>query len=128
MTQPPPDHDNPDPSAVTGTTGGRHPVNGLNEIVHQRSRLGVLTILREADRVEFGYLRDALEVTDGNLSRHLRTLEDAGYIEVHKGYHGRRPRTWLILTKAGRAALDQELSALRALVSRLDPPAPQPKS
>jgi DNA-binding MarR family transcriptional regulator len=108
------------PGALTASSDGRHPANGLDEVVHQRARLGVLAILREADRVEFAYLRDALELTDGNLSRHLRTLEDAGYIEVHKGYQGRRPRTWLSLTKAGRQALDQELTALRALVSLLD--------
>jgi DNA-binding MarR family transcriptional regulator len=100
--------------------GEAHPASGLDEIVHQRSRLGILAILREADRVEFGYLRNALELSDGNLSRHLRTLEDAGFIEIHKGYQGRRPRTWLRLTRVGRRALDRELTALRALVSRID--------
>jgi len=97
-----------------------HPANGLDDIVHQRSRLGVLAILREADRVEFSYLRDALGLTDGNLSRHLRTLEGVGYIEIQKGYQGRRPRTWLRLTRAGRGALDKELTALRTLMTRLD--------
>jgi DNA-binding MarR family transcriptional regulator len=97
-----------------------HPTNGLDDVVHHRTRLGILAVLREADRVEFGYLRGVLALTDGNLSRHLRTLEDAGYIQVHKGYQGRRPRTWLSLTRAGRRALDQEVAALRALVARLD--------
>ena len=85
----------------------------------------MVAILREADRVEFGYLRDALGLSDGNLSRHLRTLESAGYVQTHKGYHGRRPRTWLSLTRAGARALDQELSALRALVSHLDAAPPK---
>jgi DNA-binding MarR family transcriptional regulator len=92
----------------------------LDDVVHHRTRLGILAVLREADRVEFGYLRGVLALTDGNLSRHLRTLEDAGYIQVHKGYQGRRPRTWLSLTRAGRRALDQEVAALRALLARLD--------
>jgi len=98
-----------------------HPIHDLDEVVHQRTRLGILAILREADQVEFGYVRDALQLTDGNLSRHLRTLEEAAYIVIRKGYHGRRPRTWLTLTKSGRRALDRELASLRALVDRLDP-------
>ena len=71
-----------------------HPTNGLDEIVHQRHRLGILTIAAEAKRAEFGYLRETLGLTAGNLSRHLTVLEDAGLIEVEKGYAGRRPRTW----------------------------------
>jgi DNA-binding MarR family transcriptional regulator len=122
---PAPGDDDHDPAIAVGGPDGRHPVHRLDEVVHQRARLGVLAILREADRVEFSYLREALELTDGNLSRHLRTLEDAGFVEVHKGYQGRRPRTWLSLTKPGRHALDQELAALRALVSRLDSPPPK---
>ncbi len=105
-----------------GVSDGPHPSQGLNDVVHQRARLGVLAVLREADRAEFGYLRDALVLTDGNLSRHLRTLEDAGYIEIHKGYEGRRPRTWITLTRPGIRALDDELASLRALVARLDGP------
>lgn len=122
MRQPDPDDES---DAAAAAHGDRHPAHALDDVVHQRSRLGVLAILREADRVEFAYLRDALELTDGNLSRHLRTLETAGYIEVHKGYQGRRPRTWLSLTRPGRQALDAELTALRALVLRLDSPTPK---
>jgi DNA-binding MarR family transcriptional regulator len=101
-------------------TPALHPTEHLDDVVHHRTRLGILAVLREVDRAEFGYLRDTLHLTDGNLSRHLRTLEQAGYIEVHKGYHGRRPRTWLSLTTGGTRALDQEIVALRALVARLD--------
>jgi DNA-binding MarR family transcriptional regulator len=98
-----------------------HPTQALDDVVHHRTRLGILAVLREVDRAEFGYLRDALGLTDGNLSRHLRTLEAAGHIQVHKGYQGKRPRTWLRLTTHGTKALDQELAALRALVARLEP-------
>ncbi len=66
-----------------------HPTNGLDDTVHQRHRLGILTITAEA-RAEFGYLRDALGLTAGNLSRHLTVLEEAGLIRVEKGYAGRR--------------------------------------
>ena len=54
-----------------------HPTNGLDETVHQRHRLGILTITAEAQRADFGYLRDALGLTPGNLSRHLTVLEEA---------------------------------------------------
>jgi DNA-binding MarR family transcriptional regulator len=77
-------------------------------------------VLREARRADFGYLRDALELTDGNLSRHIAVLEQAGLVKVEKGFEGKRPRTWVQATKAGRAALDAEMKALRDLMARVD--------
>ena len=71
---------------------------------------------RTADRAEFGYLRDALSLTAGNLSRHLSVLEDAGLVQVEKGYKGRRPRTWVRITGRGRSALAAELDVLAGLV------------
>ncbi|MFJ4849011.1 MULTISPECIES: winged helix-turn-helix domain-containing protein [unclassified Streptomyces] len=103
---------------------GLHPTQSLNDTVHQRVRLGILTVAREADRVEFGFLKNQLAVTDGNLSRHVKVLEDSGLITVEKGYAGRRPRTWIALTRQGAQALDAELRALRALVLRLETPRP----
>ncbi|WP_181794480.1 transcriptional regulator [Streptomyces sp. WELS2] len=99
-----------------------HPTQALDDTVHQRVRLGVLTVAREAHRVEFGFLKEQLAVTDGNLSRHLKVLEESGMITVEKGYVGRRPRTWVTLTREGAQALDAELRALRALVRRLEAP------
>ncbi|MEJ3745316.1 transcriptional regulator [Actinomycetes bacterium KLBMP 9797] len=98
-----------------------HPTNGLNDTVHQRHRLGILTIAAETERVEFGYLREALDLTAGNLSRHLAVLEEAALIEVEKGYHGRRPRTWVRISARGRAALAAELKSLEELVRRHRP-------
>ncbi|MFE7356302.1 transcriptional regulator [Streptomyces sp. NPDC057543] len=101
---------------------GLHPTQALDDTVHQRVRLGILTVAREADRVEFGFLKKQLAVTDGNLSRHLKVLEDSGLITMEKGYAGRRPRTWIALSRKGAQALDTELRALRALVLRLETP------
>jgi DNA-binding MarR family transcriptional regulator len=101
-----------------GAADASHPTSGLDDTVHQRHRLGVLTITAEAQRADFGYLRDALGLTPGNLSRHLMVLEEAGLIQVEKGYEGRRPRTWVRITSDGRAALATELSALTELVRR----------
>jgi DNA-binding MarR family transcriptional regulator len=100
-----------------GADAAAHPTNGLDDTVHQRHRLGILTITAEA-RAEFGYLRDALGLTPGNLSRHLTVLEDAGLVQVEKGYQGRRPRTWVQITAPGRKALAAEIHALTELVRR----------
>jgi len=96
-----------------------HPSLALDETVHQRVRLGILAVLSEATECTFTTVREELELTDGNLSRHLRVLEEAGLVEIRKGYDGRRPCTWLALTRAGRKALRAELAALERLVHRL---------
>ena len=98
----------------------QHPVNGLDDVVHQRVRLGILAVTHEAKRVEFGFLRETLDLTGGNLSQHLGVLERAGLIDIEKGYEGRRPRTWISLTKAGGAALRDELAALKTLIRQLE--------
>jgi len=95
-------------------------IRALDDTVHQRVRLGILTVLTETRRADFGFLRDTLELTDGNLSRHLQVLEGSGYIAVDKVFEGRRPRTWLRATDAGRAAFARELRCLRALLDRAD--------
>lgn len=95
-----------------------HPVIDLDETVHQRARLGILTVLSEVSECTFTAMRDQLSLTDGNLSRHVRILEEANLVEVHKGYDGRRPCTWLRLTRQGRRALRTEMAALERLVAR----------
>jgi DNA-binding MarR family transcriptional regulator len=97
-----------------------HPVNGLDDVVHQRVRLGILTIAHEARRVEFGYLRTNLDLTAGNLSQHLTVLENAGLIRIEKGYKGKRARTWVNLTKAGNAALRDEITQLKRVINQID--------
>lgn len=94
-----------------------HPASRLDDAVHQRTRLGILTVLCEAGRVDFSFLRHTLELTDGNLSRNLSRLQDAGYITIEKLIEGRRPRTWLSVTPAGRRALDEEIAALSEIIA-----------
>jgi len=98
----------------------KHPSQRLDDAVHQRTRLGILAVLCEVGRADFAYLRDALELTDGNLSRNLGKLEEAGYVRPEKVIEGRRPRTWLEATTAGRAALAAELAALRELIEQVE--------
>jgi DNA-binding MarR family transcriptional regulator len=97
-----------------------HPANGLDDVVHQRVRLGILTIAQEARRVDFSYLRTNLELTAGNLSQHLGVLENAGLVALEKGYAGKRARTWITLTKAGRAALAEEITQLKLLINQIE--------
>lgn len=96
---------------------GEHPAQRLDDVVHQRVRLGILAVLDQAERADFTYLRKALRLTDGNLSRHLGVLEGAGYLEQTKTFEGRKPRTWVKATRKGKAALAEEMAALRDLVN-----------
>lgn len=98
-----------------------HPVNNLNDVVHQRVRLGILAVAQQGRRVEFTYVRDVLGLTSGNLSQHLAVLESAGLITLDKGYEGKRARTWVQLTAAGTKALRDEIRTLKALISELEP-------
>ena len=104
--------------AACDSTG--HPVSGLDDIVHQRVRPGALTLAHEARQVEFTYLRTSLELSPGNLSQHLGVLENAGLISIEKGYAGKRARTWITLTNAGRAALAEEIAQLKLLINQIE--------
>jgi DNA-binding MarR family transcriptional regulator len=104
----------------TPAQAGSHPALGFDDVVHQRIRLGILAVLAEAAEADFTYLRKILDLTDGNLGRHLEILQGAGLIEINKGYHGRRPRTWATITTDGRRALRRELASMRDLMQRLD--------
>ncbi|MBQ1046928.1 transcriptional regulator [Micromonospora sp. C51] len=104
----------------TADPNDTHPATGLDDVVHQRVRLGILAITHEARRVEFGYLRTQLDLTAGNLSKHLSVLGEAGLIEVEKGYEGRRGRTWITLTTAGDTALADEVERLKLLIARVE--------
>jgi DNA-binding MarR family transcriptional regulator len=105
---------------MTAENGEGHPSTGLDEVVHQRVRLGILAIAHEARRVEFGYLRTELDLTAGNLSKHLSVLETAALIDVEKGYEGKRGRTWITLTPAGTRALAEEIKRLKLLIAQVE--------
>ena len=98
-----------------------NPALEVDDVVHQRVRLAILVVAHEAHRVEFSYLRDALDLTAGNLSRHLATLSDAGLVVQTKDQRGARPRTWVRITPKGRKALAREVALLDALVRRVEP-------
>jgi DNA-binding MarR family transcriptional regulator len=92
-----------------------HPRHQLDELIHSPVRMSIVATLAAADRAEFAFVRDTVEITDSALSKQVATLEKAGYVKVIKGYVGKRPRTWLSLSKAGREAYERHLAALRAI-------------
>jgi DNA-binding MarR family transcriptional regulator len=90
----------------------------LNEIIHQPVRLRIMAALVALDadsEVDFTYLRQLLEVTDGNLGAHLRKLEEAGYIAVNKTFVERKPRTFVSATSEGRKVFQEHVAALQAI-------------
>lgn len=99
-----------------------HPTRDLDDIVHQRVRLGILSALHEVDRADFTTLADLLALTSGNLSRNLHVLEEHGYVAIDKTFERRRPRTWVRVTAEGTAALRREVEALRDLLDRVEEP------
>ncbi|CAN5882695.1 transcriptional regulator [soil metagenome] len=97
-----------------------HPTQKLDEVVHQKTRLGMLAVLAEVRRADFNFLKETLSLSDGNLSRHLQVLAEAGLVRIEKVFEGNRPRTWVSITKAGKAAFNAELASLKALMEGLN--------
>lgn len=91
----------------------------LNETIHQPVRLRImaaLVTLEPNNEVDFTYLRDLLEVTDGNLGAHLRKLEEAGYIAVNKVFVDRKPRTYISASSEGRKVFNEHVAALESIL------------
>jgi DNA-binding MarR family transcriptional regulator len=96
--------------------GGATEATGLDRLIHERVRLGIVSALAVNRSLSFNELKSMLGATDGNLSVHARRLEDAGYIICSKGYDGRVPRTIFRLSEAGRTALQEYLDHMESLI------------
>jgi DNA-binding MarR family transcriptional regulator len=92
-----------------------HPRHDLDVLLGHPVRFSMAALLVAASKVEFSFVRDHVEVTDSMLSKQVSTLEQAGYLKVDKGFVGKRPRTWLSLTKTGRRTFERHISALREI-------------
>lgn len=88
----------------------------LDPLIHHPARLQLLTMLTAVSEAEFSTLRDALEVSDSVLSKHISALVNAGYLRSRKGTHQGRRTTWIGLTRLGRTALRNHVAALRRLI------------
>ncbi len=91
-------------------------VGKLDEVIHGRVRLGIMAYLASAEVADFNELKEALQTTQGNLSVHLRKLEEAGYVDVEKSFFERRPLTRARLTPAGRKAFRGYLETMSRLL------------
>jgi DNA-binding transcriptional ArsR family regulator len=91
-------------------------MDGIDETIHQKVRLGIMSALVAKGQSDFRFLRDALNLTDGNLSIHLAKLEDAGYISVLKEFVHKKPHTSYEATDAGAEAFDRYLDALERII------------
>ena len=88
----------------------------LDRLIHERTRLAIVSALAVNESLTFNELKQLLRATDGNLSVHARKLEDAGYVTCSKSFEGRVPRTEFGLSAAGRRALEKYLSHMEALI------------
>ena len=93
-----------------------NPIKDLNKIFDSRIRLGIMSALVVNAEVNFNELKELLDITDGNLASHLKTLDEASYIKVLKGFVGRKTNTTYSVTKLGEKAFKAHLSALEQMI------------
>jgi DNA-binding MarR family transcriptional regulator len=97
---------------------GRYAYDGLDRVIHEKARLGLLTsLLANPNGLSFTRLKDLCDLTDGNLNRHLQMLQEAGLVEVRKGSQGRRPQTTCRITALGRKRFREYLAVLESVVA-----------
>jgi DNA-binding MarR family transcriptional regulator len=93
----------------------------LDRVIHERGRLAIMSMLAASPELSFTELRDVLRMTDGNVTTHIRTLQEAGYVSVAKSYKHNRRLTTLSATAAGRAAFAEYVSLLERIVQQTKP-------
>ncbi len=89
----------------------------LDRVIHEKGRMGIMAVLAASSEISFTDLRETLGMTDGNLTTHLRTLQEAGYLTLEKTQHQRRPLTLCRLTATGRSAFTTYVEALERFVA-----------
>ncbi len=94
----------------------KNPIEHLNKVFDSRIRLGIMSALMVNAESSYNELKELIQVTDGNLASHLKTLEESGYIKVQKGFIGRKTNTTYAVTKAGEKAFKQHLDALNEMI------------
>jgi DNA-binding HxlR family transcriptional regulator len=96
-----------------------NPIAHLNKIFDSRIRLGIMSALVVNAEVNFNDLKELLDITDGNLASHLKTLEESAFVKVHKGFIGRKTNTTYAITKAGEKAFKDHLDAMEKLIRNM---------
>jgi DNA-binding HxlR family transcriptional regulator len=96
---------------------GRYAYEGLDRVMHEKARLGILTSLStRPEGLLFGELKQLCALTDGNLSRHLEALHEAGLVDIRKGFEKKRPQTLCLLSRHGRKRFQEYLVALEQVI------------
>jgi DNA-binding MarR family transcriptional regulator len=98
----------------------KNPIQHLNKVFDSRIRLGIMSALIVNEGVNFNELKELIDVTDGNLASHLKTLEDNSFIKVEKGFVGRKTNTVYKITRTGEKAFRQHLDALEKMIKSID--------
>ena len=93
----------------------------IDRVIHEKGRLAIMSMLAASPELSFTELRDTLSMTDGNLTTHMRTLQEAGYISVTKSYQNNRPLTTCSLTAAGKKAFTNYINLLEAIIQQNKP-------
>jgi DNA-binding MarR family transcriptional regulator len=90
----------------------------LDRVIHEKGRLAIMSMLAASPELSFTEMRDALNMTDGNLTTHIRTLQEAGYVSVTKSFQNNRPLTTCALTAAGKKAFTNYINLLEQIVQQ----------
>ena len=90
----------------------------LDRVIHEKGRLAIMSLLAAAPELAFTELRDSLNMTDGNVTTHIRTLQEAGYIAVTKSFQSGRPLTTCSMTETGRKAFSDYINLLEQIVQQ----------
>jgi DNA-binding MarR family transcriptional regulator len=93
----------------------------LDRVIHEKGRLAIMSMLAASPELSFTELREALSMTDGNLTTHIRTLQEAGYVSVTKSFQNNRPLTTCALTRAGKKAFTAYINLLAEIVQQSRP-------
>ena len=93
----------------------------LDRVIHEKGRLAIMSMLAASPELSFTEMRDALNMTDGNLTTHIRTLQEAGYVSVTKSFQNNRPLTTCALTAAGKKAFAGYINLLEAIIQQSKP-------
>jgi DNA-binding transcriptional ArsR family regulator len=94
----------------------------LDPLLLDPTRLGIVALLAGAEWAEFSFVRDSVKLSDSALSKRISQLSETGHVEVRKGYVGKRPRTWLNLSAAGRTALSAHIAMLQQIATQAGAP------
>jgi DNA-binding MarR family transcriptional regulator len=97
------------------------PFLNLDRLIHEKGRLAIMSLLAASPELSFTEMRDALGMTDGNLTTHIRTLQEAGYVSVAKTYQNNRPLTTCLLTAKGRKAFADYINLLEQIIQQTKP-------